>query len=323
LETTFGIGLAVQNKLFSTFIILVVLWALRLFIRRLLDQRFHNEPRTLYSSRKVVDYIIAILGVFLIGRIWLEGVQSLATYIGLLSAGLAIALQDLIINLAGWLFILWQRPFAVGDRIELDEIAGDVINLGIFQFNLLEIGNIIDAEQSTGRIVHVPNGFLFKQALVNYSQGLPYIWHEIPVLITFESDWEKAKTLLTDIINIHAPTISPADLAQSQRAKRFVVSYKNLTPTIYTKVADSGVLLTLRYLIEPRRRRGSEQAIWEAILRAFGPHWDIDFAYPTQREYLHFREGKKPPGSRTVTDTRAQTGQYPRPQAQQPLSDDE
>jgi small-conductance mechanosensitive channel len=161
--------------------------------------------------------------------------------------------------------------------------------------------------------VHVPNGFVFKQSLVNYSQGIPYIWHEIPVLITYESDWEKAKTLLNDIINIHAPTVDRESLMRSQRAKRFVVSYNTLTPTVYTKVVDSGVQLTIRYLIQPRRRRNSEQIIWEAILKAFAPHWDIDFAYPTQREYLHFREGKKPPGSRTVQDARTQTGSYPRP----------
>lgn len=322
-QTTLGISPETQSKLFSTLLIVFILWAFRLLIHRFLDRRFQNEPRILYNSRKVAEYVVVIFGIFLIGRIWLEGIQSLATYIGLLSAGLAIALQDLIINLAGWLFILWQRPFIVGDRIVIGDVAGDVINLGIFEFNLLEIGNIIDADQSTGRIVHVPNGFVFKESLVNYSQGIPYIWHEIPVLITFESDWEKAKTILNDIINIHAPVIARDVFMRSQQAKRFVVSYSTLTPIIYTKVVDSGVKLTIRYLIQPRRRRGSEQAIWEAILKAFGPHWDIDFAYPTQREYLHFREGKKPPGSRTVQDARTQTGQYPRPTVIPPDKDDD
>ena len=67
------------------------------------------------------------------------------------------------------------------------------------------------------------------------------------------------------------------------------------SPTVYTSVVDSGVMLTLRYLVDPRHRRTSEQQIWEAILRAFKPHWDIDFAYPTQREYIHYQEHKKKP----------------------------
>lgn len=323
LETTLGLSPETQNKLFTTLFIVIILWTIRLLINRFLDRRFQNDPRVLYNSRKGVEYVLAVLGVFLIGRLWLEGIQSLATYVGLLSAGLAIALQDLIINLAGWLFILWQRPFIVGDRIEIGDVSGDVINLSIFNFNLLEIGNLIDSDQSTGRIVHVPNGFVFKESLVNYSQGIPFIWHEIPVVITFESDWEKAKTLLTDIIKIHAPEINRDALTRSQRAKRFVVSYNTLTPIIYTKVVENGVQLTIRYLIQPRRRRGSEQEIWEAILRAFGPHWDIDFAYPTQREYLHFREGKKPPGSRTTPDARIKTGQYPRPRIITSTDDDD
>jgi small-conductance mechanosensitive channel len=313
LQNILGFSPETQDKLFSTVLIVIGLWLLRALINHFINRRFQGDPRVLYNSRKATEYVLAVVGVFLIGRLWLEGIQSLATYVGLLSAGLAIALQDLIINLAGWLFILWQRPFIVGDRIEIGDIAGDVINQSIFNFNLLEIGNLIESDQSTGRIVHVPNGFVFKQSLVNYSQGIPYIWHEIPVLITYESDWEKAKTLLNDIINIHAPTVDRESLMRSQRAKRFVVSYNTLTPTVYTKVVDSGVQLTIRYLIQPRRRRNSEQIIWEAILKAFAPHWDIDFAYPTQREYLHFREGKKPPGSRTVQDARTQTGSYPRP----------
>ena len=313
LQTVLGLSVETQDKLFSTLLIIVGLWLLRGLINRFLNRRFQAEPRILYNSRKAVEYVMAVLGVFLIGRLWLEGIQSLATYVGLLSAGLAIALQDLIINLAGWLFILWQRPFVVGDRIEIGDISGDVINLSIFNFNLLEIGNLNNSDQSTGRIVHVPNGLVFRQSLVNFSQGIPFIWNEIPVLITFESNWEKAKTILNDIIQLHAPSVDREALTRSQRANRFVVSYNILTPTIYTKVAENGVQLTIRYLIQPRRRRNSEQAIWEAILRAFAPHWDIDFAYPTQREYLHFREGKKPPGSRTVTDARTQTGTYPRP----------
>ncbi len=286
----------VQSKLFTTLLVIFVLWLLRMLSLRVVHRRFEGTPQTLYSSRKIVDYVIVVFGVFVVGRIWIDAVQSLATYLGLLSAGLAIALQDLIVSLAGWMFIMWRRPFEVGDRIQIGEYKGDVIDVRLFAFSLLEIGNRIDAEQSTGRIIHLPNGLVFQEPFANYNQGLPYIWNEIPVMVTFESDWEKAKALLTDIIKRHAPDVSEGVKKYNKTVnKRFVITYNNVTPIVYTKVADSGVVLTMRYMLNPRSQRSSAQAIWEDVLRAFKNHWDIDFAYPTQREYINYQEKKEPP----------------------------
>lgn len=111
----------------------------------------------------------------------------------MLSAGIAIALKDPITDLAGWVFILWWKPFEVGDRIQLEDNAGDVIVIRIFQFTIIEIGNWVDADQSMGSILHIPNSKVFLEVLANYSIGFNYIWHEIGVLVTFESDWQKAK----------------------------------------------------------------------------------------------------------------------------------
>lgn len=282
-----------QARLLNSLLIILALILLRLILLAVINRRFRHDARALYSWRKGTEYFVVVLGFFLVGRLWLEGVQSLATYLGLVSAGIAIALQDLIVNLAGWGFIIWRRPFSVGDRIEINEHAGDVIDVRIFSFSLLEIGARIEAEQSTGRVVHIPNGVVFREAVVNFSHGLPYIWNEIPVMVTFESNWEKAKAIVTRIVNQYAPQVGDEAKAYGRKAgKRFVISYGNVTPAVYTKAAGSGVLLTMRYLVNPRQRRNSEQQIWEAILRAFAQHEDIDFAYETFREYNHWREGK-------------------------------
>ena len=282
-----------QTRLLNSLLIVLVLILLRLLLLQVVNHRFRQDARGLYSWRKGTEYFIVVLGIILVGRLWLEGVQSLATYLGLLSAGIAIALQDLIVNLAGWGFIIWRRPFSVGDRIEINDHAGDVIDVRLFAFSLLEIGARIDAEQSTGRVVHLPNGVVFREAVANFSQGLPYIWNEIPVMVTFESNWEKAKNIVTRIVNQFAPEVGEEAKAYGRKAgKRFVISYGNVAPTVYTKVEGSGVLLTMRYLVNPRQRRNSEQQIWEAILRGFSQHNDIDFAYETVREYNNWRESK-------------------------------
>jgi len=290
-----------QRNLIFSFLIIILLWLMRWIALRFIHKRYADNTRTLYNLRKTIEYASVVLGILLVGRLWLEGIGTLVTYLGLLSAGIAIALQDLIVALAAWVFIVWRRPFVVGDRIEIDGNLGDVIDIRLFSFSMLEIGRRIKAEQSTGRIVHIPNGKVFSEVLTNMHQGFPFIWNEIPVMVTFESDWEKAKAILVNIINELAPDVADAVRRGRSSGQRFVISYGNVSPTVYTSVADSGVVLTLRYMVDPRKRRGSEQEIWEATLRAFKLHWDIDFAYPTQREYLHFEEGKRPPDPQEAT----------------------
>ena len=200
-------------------------------------------------------------------------------------------------NLAGWLFLVWRRPFNVGDRIQIGEHRGDVIDVRIFQFTIMEIGNWVDADQSTGRIIHVPNGKIFREAQANYTQAFHYIWNEIPVLVTFESDWRKAKGILLKVATDKALHLSIEAQEQIRRAARqFMIFYTHLTPIVYTSVADSGVLLTIRYMCEPTRRRTSAEDIWETVLTEFAAHDDIDFAYPTTRFYGNPVEGK--PGAR-------------------------
>ena len=115
-----------------------------------------------------------------------------------------------------------------------------------------------------------------------------------PVLITFESNWEKAKGILTEIAEKFGTRFtSDAEKRVKEASKRYMIFYTKLTPIVYTAVKDSGVMLTLRYLVEPRQRRGNEQAIWESILREFSKCDDIDFAYPTQRFYQNALEGKQ------------------------------
>jgi len=228
-----------------------------------------------------------------VGREWFTGIQSIATIVGLISAGLAIALQDIIKSIAGWVFILWRKPFSVGDRIQVGNHAGDVIDIRIFQFSLMEIGNWVDAEQSTGRVIHIPNSAVWSETVANYSGGFEYIWNEIPILVTFESNWVKAKNIILEITEKHAVQVGgEAEKRIKEASKRYMIFYSTLTPTVYTSVRNSGILLTIRYLIEPRKRRATEQLIWEDVLRSFAECDDIDFAYPTQRFFDNRLEGK-------------------------------
>ena len=288
-----GLNPGIQENIITSIIIIIILWILRSIIIRIVWRQTDN-PQTRYRWQKISVYISVLIAFLLIARVWFAGIQFLATYLGLVSAGIAIALKDLIISIAGWLFLIWRRPFSVGDRIQIGQFSGDVVDLRLFKFTLLEIGNWVEADQSTGRILHLPNSMALTEVIANYSKGFQFIWNEIPVLVTFESNWKKAKSILTEVAKRHAEELSSAAEKKIKEAsKKFMIFYTTLTPNVYTTVKDCGVLLTIRYLIEPRRRRSSEQAIWEDILNTFSQANDIDFAYPTQRFYDNIQEGKE------------------------------
>lgn len=292
IHKTTDLSPALQTKLITSIVVILLLWLVRTLIVRIVWRRT-EDVRVRYIWRKTLTYLVVGLGMILIGRVWFRGIQSIATFLGLVSAGVAIALKDVITNVAGWVFILARRPFTLGDRIQMGNDAGDVIDIRVFQFTLLETGNWVDADQSTGRIIHIPNGKVFSETLANYSKGFQYIWNEIPVLVTFESNWERAKEILQHIARTHAEHLSKsAEKRIKEASKKFMIFYKVLTPTVYTSVKESGVLLTIRYLCEPRHRRDSEHAIWEDILKEFAKSADVDFAYPTERFYNNKLEGK-------------------------------
>ena len=293
----FGLEVATQHRLLISLLIVVALVLIRIVVLHVVWRRT-EDVAVRYRWQKSSSYIAFTIGLLFVGRVWFLGFHSLATFLGLVAAGLAIALQELVKSLAGWIFVVWRRPFSVGDRIQVGKYSGDVIDIRIFKFTLLEIGNWVHADQSTGRVIHLPNSLVLTEAIANYSKGFEFIWNEVPVLVTFESNWEKAKQLLHDIARKHTAHLSEtAEHLVKEASKRYMIFFNKLTPTVYTSVGDSGVLLTIRYLIEPRRRRGSEEAIWEEILRAFSRSDDIDLAYPTQRFYDNRSEGK--PGART------------------------
>ena len=287
-----GVSPELQTKLLVSAIAIALLWAAHRIVLGLAYRRV-TDPWARYRWRKVVTYVTLALGVIVVGRTWFVGMQTLATFFGLLSAGLAIALKDPVANFAAWAYIMWRRPFEVGERIQIGAYAGDVIDLRLFQFTLNEIGNWVDADQSTGRIIHIPNGRIFTDPVANYDKGFKYIWNEVPVMVSFESDWKKAKEILIAIALKHAEHLT----AQAERelltaSRQYLINYTKLTPIVYTKAADSGVLLTIRYLIEPRKRRGTEHAIWEEILTAFARCPDVDLAYHTVRSFKNTEEGK-------------------------------
>lgn len=258
---------------------------LRWAINRIAYNRI-QKLKTRYTLRKATNYLSYLIIVLVLLTLWLKEFQSAATFLGLLTAGLAVALRDPIVNFFGWLFIVFNRPFEMGDRIEVGDKKGDVLDVRFFDFILLEIGGWVDANQSTGRIIHVPNGKVFSIPITNFAQGFPFIWHEVPVLLTFDSNWQKAKQLLLDFQTEQSkPMEEVARKLISESEKKYNITYSKLSPVVYTSTKPNGILLTVRFLSHIRQQRANEQNLWEMMLTEFPKQKDIRFAYPSQAIY--------------------------------------
>ena len=276
-------GNEIASNLAFTLAIFVCVWLSRLFARFFIDRRIEDDAAR-YRWHKSVAYGTGTFGAILFIFVWLGNLGNLATFFGLVSAGVAITLRDPLANLAAWIYILLREPFEIGDRIEVAGTRGDVIDVRPFAFTLMEVGNWVRADQSTGRVVHVPNSRVFSEPVGNYTQAFEYIWHEIPITVSFESDWRLAKSILDSIGHaVSDEFVDAAEIQLRRAASRFKISVGTLTPKVYTRVVGDGVQLTLRHLTPVRHRRGMEEAIWEGVLDAFAVEPTVQLAYRTSR----------------------------------------
>ena len=285
LAETLGLSTG-QLKAVQSIVLVLVVVLLRWVVLRVIHRRI-EDPEVWYRARKIATYSATFIVLFFLLRIWLIQFENFATFLGLLSAGVAIALSDVLKNLAGWAYILTRRPFRVGDRIEVGDNAGDVIDIRVFRFSILEIGNWVHADQSTGRIIHIPNGLVFTSPVANFTEGFGFIWHEIRFLITFESDWKRAETAFAAILGEVAPGITGKAAERIKAtARQYRIKYTHLTPAVYVSVEDSGVLLTGRVLVSVRQRRSVDQDVWRRLLDVIAADTTIELAYPTIRNVI-------------------------------------
>jgi small-conductance mechanosensitive channel len=276
----------------------VILVYLCMFIAFRIVSRKIEDVNRRHRARRAALYIATGVVLVLLALIWIGQLSegNLPVLISVTAAGLVIALGDTILSVAGWLFILVRRPYSVGDRIKIGDVIGDVIDIKLFQTTMLEVGGWVSGEQSTFRLVHCPNNALFRQPVWNYTSGFPFIWDELGVVVTFESDWRKARQIMLDHVTEGGRKVQ--QLAESgliELAKKYAIKYSTLTPTVYVTIADNGVKLTLRYLTDARGRRTTQDELSRGILQDFEEHEDIKFAYPTYRIVTEQKRGAGPP----------------------------
>ncbi len=274
---------SVYEKIAASGIAILLVYFITKLIFKLLDKWLH-KPDIQYSVRKRVIYGSTIIGVILVATIWTEFVSGLTTFLGIIGAGIALAMKEPLTSIAAWFYLAVSKPYQLGDRIEIDGLKGDVVDISVFHTTLLEVDGWVEGEQSTGRLSNIPHNWLFTKKIFNYTSGFRFIWTEVSVAITFESDWKKARDIMIELAE-KVSGETPGRAAEEIRAasNKYLIKIGTLTPIAYITVVDHGVKLTARFLSPVRSRRSMESHLSRLILEAFDAAENITLAYPTYR----------------------------------------
>ena len=260
------------RKLIYSGLVLIIQGIIRLVIDRYIVNKGEEFSTTVYAIRKVVRYALTAISLVVIYGIWVDQMGDFSVALGILAAGLAFALQEIIGSFAGWITIITSNPFNIGDRIETGGIKGDVVDIGILRTTVMEIGNWLDGDHNTGRLVTLSNAFIFKEPLFSYSVHLHYIWDEIRIPIPYGSDWQQAMTLMSNAVTQHPAYQELLPKAEGQRLelrKKIAVKITPLDPRIFVNLTDNWIQLGLVYPVDTDLRRVFRSEVSQTLLAEF------------------------------------------------------
>lgn len=242
--------------------------------------RYKNEE--LFLARRVSFYGAIFLGLVIVAFGSIDDLRLLATTVGVASAGVVIALQDVMTSMFGWCVIMLGRKFTLGDRLEIDGARGDVLDIQLLRTTLVELNNWLGVDQPTGRVFTVPNNFVFKSKVYNYSHGHPYIWGVVDVTVTYSTPVASALALFEKVLTEEtSEAFAEARTAAREMVRRYGVEDADYRPKIYTRIADSGVTFSLLYVSHFRGSSAMRNRINRRLISELETREHIRLAYPT------------------------------------------
>ncbi len=280
------IGLTPENgrKLLFTVIIILTVMIIRRVLHAVVQRTARtSDPvnRVRFWTHQAISLATSLVAVIAILSVWFDDPTRLGTAVGLVTAGVAFALQKVITAFAGYFVILRGKNFSIGDRIVMGGVRGDVIALGFMQTTIMEMGQPppvqgappamwVRSRQFTGRIVTVSNSQIFDEPVYNYTQDFPYIWDEISIPITYQADRKRAEEILLESTRRHACTADKVN-AETTRIlhERYHIQSFELEPKVYYRITDNWLELTVRFIYETHGIRDVKDAVSRDILAAF------------------------------------------------------
>ena len=230
---------------------------------------FEKNPKKRYFHNQKYHIFLDIILVISWYIIWSDYLKSLITIISYISAALTLALREFVFNFFAGFYIKIKKPFTIEDRIEINGVIGDVANINSLSFEVLEINDKDHGEQSTGRIITYPNSAAMTNPIKNYNKEFKYVWNEMIVKVTLDSNIKKTKNILYKIVNENEIVKNIPKKMENELdtvSLDYRIYFNKLKPIIYTSIVDKHVELSIRYLMHPKKVRIVENEIWLQII---------------------------------------------------------
>jgi len=254
----------------SSNIIKYIIWAVFIlltiaFLRRFLRKKL-PDTGIRYKSQKAVEFFGYILLVIVTISFFTGSIKDFALAIGLLTAGITITLQELILSVAGSFYIFFIGVYKPGDRIEINNIKGDVIDIDSIYTTMMEIGEWVSSDNYSGRIVKLSNAFVFKGPVYNYSKDFPFVWDEFNIPIRYGSDLELAKSIVVKTASeTLSEYVSKSISEWNQVVNKYYIENAQVEPTLAITMTDNWIQFNLRYIVDYKKRRFTKHLLNELI----------------------------------------------------------
>ncbi|MCM4153405.1 mechanosensitive ion channel family protein [Arenibacter sp. N53] len=252
----------------------LILWVLAIvlligFFRKILKKRIENVS-VRYKAQKGVEVIgYLLIALIILMAFTIENIKDYTIIIGLFTAGITFTLQELILSIAGSFYIFFVRVYKPGDRIEINGIKGDVIDIDSIYTTLMEIGEWVSSDNYSGRIVKISNAFVFKGPIKNYSMDFPFVWDELNILITYESDVALAKKIVLEKATAFLSDYTEKSLAKwEEMVEHYYIENAKIEPTLAISPTDNWIAINLRYITDYKLRRVTKHELFEQIVLA-------------------------------------------------------
>ena len=265
-----------MRALLSFFLIIIVFSFRNIFLAFI--SKKGKEPTYKLQLKKNSSYISAFLIILILIPVWLPSIQNFLAVIGIFGAGFIIVMKESIVNITGWLYLMIRRPFEEGNRIEIGSYIGDVIEIRLQEFSMIEVRSRDHGGQSTGRVLHVPNSMIFTSVLANASKEFSFSWNEMRIPLTPSSDWEKAVKIIEETAKNTIEKISREDQRILHSENTYAIRYSRLEPGVYVEFYKGAIVVTLRHLVEPRKLRQTTDLIWRSLLISFKNDGSIELS---------------------------------------------
>lgn len=282
---------AYGEKFFISIAIIILCFLLMKLIRQI-AKKVTRKEKVRYRIKKAGSFVVVILGIAGVFYTWFNALEGLMAAFSIILAISIFALKDLVLNIAGFAYISIRHPFAIGDRIEINGITGDVVDVGVLQFSVAECGNWLESTDHTGREIFIPNQDVMTNPMANFSQNFPYLWRDIVVPINHNANIDKMIDILETIGKdmlfglVHKDQADDdAKEALEELGNEVQLFDGNVLPKVHIRADDSGVYCILRYLTPYRGVVKYETMIWKRIIEEVEKNDDLDFSPKSYRIY--------------------------------------